>query len=73
MAEVGIDIAAEQPKVLTNEAVEDSDVVVTMAAATPARSTPANATKTGSSKTQPARASKPCGPSETKSSAESRP
>ncbi len=30
MAEVGIDIAAEQPKVLTNEAVEDSDVVVTM-------------------------------------------
>lgn len=29
MAEVGIDIAAEQPKVLTNEAVEDSDVVVT--------------------------------------------
>ena len=30
MAEVGIDIAAEQPKVLTNEAVQASDVVVTM-------------------------------------------
>jgi len=30
MAEVGIDIASEQPKVLTDEAVRDSDVVVTM-------------------------------------------
>ncbi|WP_336629112.1 MULTISPECIES: arsenate reductase ArsC [unclassified Microbacterium] len=30
MAEVGIDIAAEQPKVLTTEAVQDSDVVITM-------------------------------------------
>jgi arsenate reductase len=30
MAEVGIDIAAEQPKVLTSEAVQDSDVVITM-------------------------------------------
>ncbi|GAA0036904.1 arsenate reductase ArsC [Brevibacterium metallidurans] len=30
MAEVGIDITAEEPKVLTTEAVEDSDVVITM-------------------------------------------
>jgi arsenate reductase (thioredoxin) len=30
MAEVGIDIAAEQPKILTNEAVEASDIVITM-------------------------------------------
>lgn len=30
MAEVGIDIHAEQPKVLTTEAVQASDVVVTM-------------------------------------------
>lgn len=30
MAEVGIDIAAEQPKILTAEAVKASDVVVTM-------------------------------------------
>ena len=30
MAEVGVDIAAEQPKVLTTEAVQASDVVVTM-------------------------------------------
>ena len=30
MAEEGIDISAEQPKVLTTEAVEISDVVITM-------------------------------------------
>ena len=30
MAEVGIDIANNQPKVLTNEAVQASDVVITM-------------------------------------------
>ncbi|GAA3610507.1 arsenate reductase ArsC [Microlunatus ginsengisoli] len=30
MAEVGIDIAAEQPKVLTDAAVRASDVVITM-------------------------------------------
>jgi arsenate reductase len=30
MAELGIDIAAERPKVLTTDAVEASDVVITM-------------------------------------------
>ncbi|KAB1643176.1 arsenate reductase ArsC [Gulosibacter chungangensis] len=30
MHEVGIDITAEQPKILTTDAVQDSDVVVTM-------------------------------------------
>ena len=30
MAEVGIDIAAEKPKILTDQAVRDSDVVITM-------------------------------------------
>jgi arsenate reductase (thioredoxin) len=30
MAEVGIDITAEKPKILTEQAVRDSDVVVTM-------------------------------------------
>ena len=30
MAEVGIDIATEQPKILTNDAVKASDVVITM-------------------------------------------
>jgi protein-tyrosine-phosphatase len=30
MAEEGIDITAETPKILTTEAVKDSDVVITM-------------------------------------------
>jgi protein-tyrosine-phosphatase len=30
MAEVGIDIAAEKPKILTDKAVRESDVVITM-------------------------------------------
>ena len=30
MAEEGIDVSAEQPKILTDEAVQDSDVVITM-------------------------------------------
>ena len=30
MAEEGIDLSAEQPKILTTEAVQDSDVVITM-------------------------------------------
>lgn len=30
MAEVGIDITAEQPKILTEDAVKESDVVITM-------------------------------------------
>ena len=30
MAEVGIDISAEKPKVLTDQAVRESDVVITM-------------------------------------------
>jgi len=30
MAEEGVDIASEQPKVLTADAVQDSDVVITM-------------------------------------------
>jgi arsenate reductase len=30
MAEIGIDIAAEKPKILTDDAVRESDVVITM-------------------------------------------
>ncbi len=30
MAEEGIDMSAEQPKILTTEAVKESDVVITM-------------------------------------------
>ena len=56
MAEEGIDITTATPKVLTPEAVQVSDVVVTMGCGTPARSTPA-ATRTGSSTTRPVRGS----------------
>ena len=61
MAEVGIDIAAEQPKILTTEAVKASDVVITMGCGDTCRSTPANATRTGFSTTPPAKVSKPYG------------
>ena len=55
MAEEGIDIAAEQPKILTTEAVIASDVVITMGCGDTCPSTPANATRTGSSTTRPAK------------------
>ena len=53
MAEIGLDISREFPKPLTTGKVQGSDVVITMAAATPAPSSPASATKTGTSPTQP--------------------
>ena len=60
MLEEGIDLSAERPKVLTTDAVQASDVVITMGWATPARSSPASATRTGRSRTPPAEASTPC-------------
>jgi arsenate reductase (thioredoxin) len=56
MAEEGIDIAAEQPKILTTEAVKASDVVITIGCDDSCPHYPGNATKTGSSTTPPARA-----------------
>jgi len=47
MAEIGIDIANNTPKILTPEAVQASDVVITMAAEMPAPSTQVNAMKIG--------------------------
>lgn len=47
MLEVGIDIAANQPKVLTTEAVKDSDVVITMGCGDTCPFFPANDTRTG--------------------------
>jgi protein-tyrosine-phosphatase len=74
MAEEGIDIAAERPKILTTEAVKASDVVITMGCATPAPTTiPANATRTGSSTTPQARISTMSGPSATRSAVASNP
>jgi protein-tyrosine-phosphatase len=73
MAKEGIDIAAKRPKILTTEAVEASDVVVTMGAAAPAPTIPANATRTGSSTTPQARISTMSGPSATRSAVASNP
>ena len=58
MAEEGIDIAAEQPKILTNDTVKASDVVITMGCGDTAPTIPAGATRTGSSTTRPAKASR---------------
>ncbi|MEZ7897421.1 MAG: heat-shock protein HtpX [Flaviflexus sp.] len=44
MLEDGIDIKSEQPKVLTTEAVQASDVVITMGCGMLARSIPARGT-----------------------------
>jgi protein-tyrosine-phosphatase len=57
MAEEGIDVAAERPKILTMEAVEASDVVITMGCGDTCPYYPANATRTGSSTTSQARIS----------------
>src|SRR5688572_599836 len=73
MAEEGIDIAAERPRILTTEAVKASDVVITMGCATPAPTIPANATRTGSSTTPQARISTMSGPSATRSAVASNP
>ncbi len=48
MAEVGIDITGEQPKILTPEAVQASDAVITMGCGDTCPSTRASATRTGS-------------------------
>jgi protein-tyrosine-phosphatase len=47
MAEEGIDIAADQPKILTTDAVKASDVVITMGCGDTCPTIPANATRTG--------------------------
>ena len=73
MAEDGIDIAAERPKVLTTEAVKASDVVITMGCGDTCPYYPGNATKTGSSTTPQARTSPMSGPSATRSAAASNP
>jgi protein-tyrosine-phosphatase len=68
MAEEGIDIAAEQPKILSDEAVKASDVVITMGCSD-TRLTTANATKTGTSTTRQAKTSTTSGLFATKSGA----
>ena len=57
MAEEGIDISAETPKILTTEAVRASDVVITMGCGDACPIFPGSATRTGSWRIPPARAS----------------
>ena len=72
MAEEGIDITAEQPKILTTEAVQASDVVITMGCGDTCPYYPGNATRTGSSTTPPGKTSTMFVPSATKSAVASR-
>lgn len=72
MHEAGIDISAEAPKILTVEAVQASDVVITMGCGDSCPSSRASATSTGNWKTPPVRASPPYGPFATRSSPSSR-
>jgi protein-tyrosine-phosphatase len=67
MREAGIDISAEVPKMLTVDAVRESDVRITLVAATRARPSKASGTQTGSWRARPARASRPCARSATRS------
>ena len=73
MAEEGIDIAAEQPKILTTDAVKASDVVITMGCGDTCPFYPASATRTGSSTTPPAKTSTTSDPSATRSASVSKP
>lgn len=67
MKEDGVDITSEAPKILTTDAVQESDVVITMGCGDACPVFPANDTKTGNSMTRPAKASNPCVPSATRS------
>lgn len=68
MAEVGTDISAETQKVLTVEAVQASDVVITMGCGDACPYFPGKRYLTGPSTTPPDRASQPSAPSVTRSS-----
>ena len=72
MAEVGIDIATEQPKILTTDAVKASDVVITMCCGDTCPFYPGKRyedweLEDPNSRTRPARAWRPYGPSVTRS------
>jgi arsenate reductase len=61
MGEIGIDIAAAQPKLLSNDAVAAADVVITMGCGDACPYYPGSVTKTGRSRTPPARSWTLCG------------
>ena len=67
MLEEGIDIAHNTPKILTDDAVQASDVVITMGCGDTCKFYPVSVTKTGSWTTQQARVSMLSAPSVTTS------
>ena len=73
LAEDGIDISAEVPKVLTIEAVQASDYVITMGCGDACPSSPARPTGTGCSTTRPVEEPTPCARSGTRSRTASSP
>ncbi|BCI88936.1 hypothetical protein NIIDMKKI_41420 [Mycobacterium kansasii] len=68
MAELGIDLTSATPKVLTPQAVQASDVVITMGCGDACPYFPGCPTVTGNSTTLPASHSTSCGRSATTSS-----
>jgi protein-tyrosine-phosphatase len=73
MKEVGVDITGAAPKVLTTEAVQASDYVITMGCGDACPVSPARSTSTGRWRTRPDRASRRSDPSATGSGPASRP
>ena len=67
MAEEGIDISTQTPKILTTESVQASDVVITMGCGDACPIFPGNGTRTGNWKTRPGKASTPSAASGTTS------
>jgi protein-tyrosine-phosphatase len=67
MAEVGIDITGELPKLSPDEIVQAADVVIAMGCGDACPIFPASATRTGTSPTPPARTSPRSAPSATTS------
>ncbi len=67
MREVGIDITAGTPAVLTPAPSASATSSSPWAAATPARTSPVSTTATGNWTTRPGETSRPCGASATKS------
>ena len=72
MAELGIDITTATPKILTSDAVQTSDVVITMGCGDACPYFPGCPTATGNCPTPPANPWPPCGPSATTSPPASR-
>ena len=73
MAEEGIDISSQTPKILTTESVQASDVVITMGCGDACPIFPGSVTRTGNWKTQRGKALRPSAASATTSAPGSKP